>query len=60
MDKIIYLPHPVSAEDKRRWNEDGFRIIDDRFKPADAVELQPEPQPIRRRGKRHAHNTENI
>lgn len=55
MDKIIYLPHPVSVEDKRRWNADGFRIIDDRFKPAELVQDEPKPEPvIKRRGKRNA------
>lgn len=55
MDKIIYLPHPVSAEEKRRLNAEGFRILDDRFKPAELVQDEPKNEPaIKRRGKRNA------
>ena len=55
MDKIVYLPHPVSVEEKRRYNADGFRIVDDRFKPADLDQVDEKPAPaIKRQGKRNA------
>lgn len=33
MAKIAYLSHPVSAEKVAEFQEQGFRIIDLRFKP---------------------------
>lgn len=37
MAKIIYEPHPVSAERKAELREKGYKIIDARFKPADEL-----------------------
>lgn len=34
--KIIYEPHPVSAERKAELMEKGFKIMDARFAPAGA------------------------
>jgi hypothetical protein len=38
MDKVKYLPHPCSIEIKKEWNAKGYRVLDERFKPADLVE----------------------
>lgn len=42
LDKIAYEPHPVSAERKRELNAKGFKIIDARFKPAEAKPAESE------------------
>ena len=39
--KPVYLPMPVSFEEKREWNKKGFKVVDELFKPLDAVD-QPE------------------
>lgn len=33
--KIAYEPHPVTAERKKELNDQGYKIIDARFAPAD-------------------------
>lgn len=33
--KVIYEPHPVTPERKKELREQGYKIIDERFKPAD-------------------------
>jgi len=33
MTKIAYEPHPVTPERKKELREQGFKIIDERFKP---------------------------
>jgi hypothetical protein len=40
LTKVKYLPHPISYEDKKKWNAKGYRVIDDRF--------DPEPKPVRK------------
>ena len=37
--KPVYLPMPVSFEEKREWNKKGFKVVDEVFKPVD-----PEPK----------------
>jgi hypothetical protein len=37
--QIIYEPHPVSLERKAELREQGYTIIDARFKPAEAAPL---------------------
>lgn len=37
MTKIVYEPHPVSAERKAELVAQGFRIVDAAFAPAGAV-----------------------
>lgn len=32
-DKIKYLKHPVSPEDKKKYREQGYKIIDAKFAP---------------------------
>ena len=36
--KVIYEPHPVTPERKKELREQGYKIIDERFKPADVEE----------------------
>jgi len=36
--RIAYEPHPVSPERKAELRAQGFKIIDERFKPLDVVE----------------------
>ncbi len=43
--KIAYEQHPVSSKRKAELRAEGYKIIDIRFKPADADE--PE-QPVKR------------
>lgn len=31
--KIKYLEHPVSPEEKRKWRDKGYKIIDKQFEP---------------------------
>lgn len=31
--EVVYLPHPVTEEDKKEWLKQGFRIIDAKFAP---------------------------
>lgn len=38
--KIIYEPHPVTPKRKAELRAQGFKIIDARFKPADAAETE--------------------
>lgn len=37
MDKVIYEPHPVTAERKAELRAAGYKIIDAAFAPADYV-----------------------
>lgn len=37
MAKVIYEPHPVSAERRQELIEQGYKIIDARFAPDDYV-----------------------
>lgn len=32
-DKIAYVEHPVSTDDKKKLNKDGFKVVDLKFKP---------------------------
>lgn len=43
LDKIAYEPHPVSPERKRELNQQGYKIMDIRFAPADYVAHQQVP-----------------
>jgi hypothetical protein len=63
LDKVVYLPMPISVEEKREWNAKGYAVLDEVYKPAEDVEpvepepvepepeLQPEPEPQPKRGK---------
>lgn len=49
MSDVIYEPHPVTPERKAELRALGYKIVDARFKPADAVEQeQPKPKTARR------------
>lgn len=52
MTKIAYEPHPVTPERKAELLAQGFRIIDARFKPADAEPAKAEPAPAPQRRSR--------
>jgi hypothetical protein len=41
MSKVIYLKHPVSPEEKAKYRAEGFRIIDERFKPEEVEAEKP-------------------
>ena len=48
-EKIIYEPHPVSAERKAELRAQGYKIIDAVFAPADAKKPEPvaaKPAPV--------------
>lgn len=49
MKKIIYEKHPVTPERKAELLAAGYKIVDARFKPADA---DPEPETKPRRGRK--------
>lgn len=51
---IVYEKHPVTAERKRELAEQGARIIDARFKPAEegADEQKAEAEQAPRRGRK--------
>lgn len=48
----IYVKMPISIEEKHEYHRKGFRVIDERFKPADAEEqtvVEEEEKPRRKR-----------
>lgn len=54
---IHWADGPITPEQKREIIAAGFKIIDARFKPADAVESQPQiilPALVKPRAKRGA------
>jgi len=53
MKPVIYEPHPVSEERKAELRGLGYKIIDVKFKPADAEEVQEEPAKRQRRTRRN-------
>ena len=38
---IIYEPHPVSRERKAELLAEGFRIVDEKYKPSEAEDVPP-------------------
>jgi hypothetical protein len=40
LDKVIYLPMPVSFEEKREWNAKGYAVVDEAYKPEDEPEAE--------------------
>jgi hypothetical protein len=40
--EIVYLPMPVSVEEKREWNKKGFKVVDEFYKPAEEVKPEAE------------------
>ena len=54
MTKIAYEPHPVTPERKAELVAQGFKIIDARFKPADAEPAKTEAEPVPQRRSRRS------
>lgn len=44
--KIVYLPHPVSAELKAKHRAAGEKIMDIQFAPADYKVVEPVAAPV--------------
>ncbi len=51
MDKVVYLPMPVSFEEKREWNSKGFQVVDELYKSADEAAPEPADKPEPKRGR---------
>jgi hypothetical protein len=51
LDKVVYLPMPISVDEKREWNAKGYAVLDEVYKPAEEAEPEPEPEPQPKRGK---------
>ena len=49
----VYLPMPVSLEQKREWNVKGYRVVDAAFAP-EGYELPSEEKPKPAKGKSNA------
>lgn len=54
MLKPIYVKMPITIDEKHEYHRKGFRVIDERFKPADAEEEQVEEEKPRQRRRRNA------
>lgn len=50
MTDIVYLKHPVSAEDKAKYRAEGKRIVDAVYAPIDELS-EVKAQPRKARGK---------
>lgn len=51
---IIYLEHPVSAEDKAKFKSEGKRIIDAIYKPAELSEVKEDVKRIKKQVIEHS------
>lgn len=40
MLKPIYVKMPITIDEKHEYHRQGFRVVDERFKPADAEEVE--------------------
>jgi hypothetical protein len=47
LDKVVYLPMPISVEEKREWNAKGYAVLDEVYKPADHPDEPTEEKPKR-------------
>ena len=45
---IKYVKMPLSYEEKRAFNKQGFRVVDAKFDPSPKVEEQEKPKPKRK------------
>ena len=52
MTDIVYLTHPVSAEDKAKYRAEGKRIVDAIYVPADVELPELKAQPRKARGEK--------
>lgn len=39
--EIKYMKMPVSQEEKRKLNAQGYKIVDERFAPKEPTEIKP-------------------
>jgi hypothetical protein len=57
LDKVVYLPMPITVDEKREWNAKGYAVLDEIYEPANEVapteepagpepEPQQEPEPV--------------
>lgn len=54
MLKPIYVKMPITIDEKHEYHRKGFRVIDERFKPADVEdESQAEEEKPRQRRRRN-------
>lgn len=44
---IVYLKHPVSAEDKAKYRAEGKRIVDEVYAPVELTEVKAQPRKTR-------------
>lgn len=51
MTDIVYLKHPVSADDKAKYRAESKRIVDAVYAPEDAELHEVKEQPRKTRGK---------
>ena len=49
MQKIAYEQHPLADGRKEELRAAGFKILDIRFKPVEAVQPEPEKRPYARK-----------
>lgn len=55
MLKPIYVKMPITIDEKHEYHRKGFRVIDERFKPADVEdEQQVDKEKPRQRRRRNA------
>ena len=55
MLKPIYVKMPITIDEKHEYHRKGFRVIDERFRPADVEEEpQVEEEKPRQRRRRNA------
>lgn len=60
MLKPIYVKMPITIDEKHEYHRKGFRVIDERFKPADVEDAQQveEEKPRQRRRRNAAEDEE--
>ena len=60
MLKPIYVKMPITIDEKHEYHRKGFRVIDERFKPADVEDEQQvgEEKPRQRRRRNAAEDEE--
>lgn len=54
MLKPIYVKMPITIDEKHDYHRQGFRVIDERFKPVDAEDAPVEEEKPRQRRRRNA------
>lgn len=54
----IYVKMPITIDEKHAYHAKGFRVIDERFKPADVEDVQVEEERPRQRRRRNAVESE--